>query len=107
MLLTFGLALSLRVTDRVEGPRGEGSVTSDLLQVEKRTKLKTKEKTINNLMFDFIFLFLFFGDIVCKEYGDIASGFYRTICQVMTIKVNPGCDFNNAFSAPVSEIQKR
>jgi len=55
---TFGLAERFKITEKVDGPIGEGSSIAVRLHEEERTKVKAMGKTIKNLIFKFIFLIL-------------------------------------------------
>jgi hypothetical protein len=59
--MTLGLAESLRMMARLEGPNGENSSAFFLLQVGKIAKLKTKLRIKNNLIFDVFIVLILLG----------------------------------------------
>ncbi len=83
----LGLADTSKITDMVDGPKGEGSSTSDRVQELIISIQKSNKLMVIMFFFSFIFLSLII-DIIRKVYGYVSGCGNGPVCKVMAVEIH-------------------
>lgn len=92
--ITLGLAETFKTSAKVDGPTGDGCVTS-FRQEAAKARTKTNAITMETAFFVFICA-TFSVIIVGEEYGEIARCRDLVVVHVMAIEVDPCGDLKDS-----------